>query len=95
MPYANMQAQRRYGSKSKSAAAIIGFFFGPWTWVYTYKRDGGKFWGAFALGILWGIGFAVTQSYGVLLLGYALSGLVWLSAFIGALMRSSDWYNMY
>jgi hypothetical protein len=93
MPYG--MAQPRYGGKSKTAAVLLGFFLGPWTWVYTFKRDGAKFWISFVVGILWSVAFAFTQSYGILILGYILSFGVWASAFFGALIRSGQWYAMY
>jgi hypothetical protein len=30
--------------KSKVASVLIAVFLGYWTWLYTYKRDGWKFW---------------------------------------------------
>ena len=31
-------------AKSKSVAIICAIFLGPWTWLYTYKRNKVKFW---------------------------------------------------
>jgi hypothetical protein len=30
--------------KSKLAAILLAVFLGCWTWLYTYKKDGWKFW---------------------------------------------------
>ncbi len=44
MPYNNMiQAQQRYGGKSKTRALILAIFFSFWGWLYTFKKDGIKF----------------------------------------------------
>lgn len=45
--------------KDKTVAIILAIFFGFWTWVYTYQKDAGKFWGNLALTVItvgiWGI----------------------------------------
>ena len=35
--------------KNKTIAILLAVFFGPWTWLYTYRRDPGK--AAFGLGL--------------------------------------------
>jgi hypothetical protein len=35
--------------KSKTAAILLAVFLGFWTWLYTYKKDGWKFWVSLAL----------------------------------------------
>jgi hypothetical protein len=34
----------RKNSKSKTAAIILSFFFGPFAYLYTYKKNSSKFW---------------------------------------------------
>ena len=35
--------------KSKTVSVLLAVFLFYWTWLYTYKRDGWKFWLAFVL----------------------------------------------
>lgn len=83
------------GGKSKTLAVLLAFFLSAWTWLYTFKRDKGKFIGTIILGIILSIAFFVTQSYAVVVGIYIFYGIVWLWAFFGALFRGSDWYRMY
>lgn len=45
------------GVKSKTAAVLLAVFLGPWTWVYTYKRDSWKFWVGMLIPFAWVILF--------------------------------------
>ena len=36
--------QRPLQLKDKTASILLAVLSGPWTWVYTYKKDGVKFW---------------------------------------------------
>jgi hypothetical protein len=93
MPY--MQAQPRYGSKSKTLAVLLAFFLGAWTWAYTFKRDKGKFFLTIVAGAILTIAFYATGSDSVLVAIYLFSGIIWLWAFFGALFRGSQWYAYY
>lgn len=44
------------GYKTKTAAVLLAVFLGPWTWLYTYRRNAWKFWIGLASGI---VGFVV------------------------------------
>ena len=92
MPYPGMQAQPRYGGKSKTTAIILAFFFGPLSWLYTFKKDWSKFLVALARGV---ISFMVEINTANFTIGYILGPAVWLWAFISALTRGSDWYAQY
>ena len=37
--------------KSKANAVVFAVFLGPWSWLYTYKLNGYKFW--ISLGVSW------------------------------------------
>ena len=91
--YANMQAQPRYGGKSKSTAVILAILFSFFTWLYTFKRDGMKFWACL---ILYGISLVTIVSgiylYDIQLLIFPA---IWLWAVIMALARSGNWYAQY
>lgn len=45
--------------KRKSVAVLLAIFLGPWCWLYTYKKDKGKFWFNIILSIftfgVWGL----------------------------------------
>jgi hypothetical protein len=92
--YGGMQYQYS-GGKSKTAAVLLAFFLSAWTWLYTFKRDKGKFIATFLIGLVLSIAFVATQSYAVVVVIYIFYGIIWLWAFFGALFRSSDWYRMY
>lgn len=68
------------GGKSKIAAILLAVFLGFWTWLYTYKVDGWKFW----------LGLGVS----IVTLGLAALGF-WIWAIIDAASRSDDWYISY
>ena len=55
--------------KSKTTAVVLAVFLGPWSWLYTFKRDQAKFW-------IWLGGF-------VLINGYYLTLDVWERSYYG------------
>jgi len=38
--------------KNKTTALVLAVLFGFWSWLYTYQKDSGKFWGNFVASIL-------------------------------------------
>jgi hypothetical protein len=59
------------GGKSKTAAVLLAVFLGPWTWLYTYRRNAWKFWvglvggvGGIVLALTVAAAFAVTVNQG-------------------------------
>ena len=42
-------------AKSKVASILLAVFLGFWTWLYTYKKDGWKFWVGLGFGLIGGI----------------------------------------
>ena len=40
------------GRKSKTTAILLAVFFSFFTWLYTYREDGAKFWGGLAISIV-------------------------------------------
>ena len=93
VPYNNMQAQQRYGSKSKSTAVILAIFLSFFTWLYTIKRDGAKFW----IGLILYLLCVITLVGGVWLgeIQLIILPAIWLWAVISTLMRNSEWYAQY
>jgi hypothetical protein len=66
--------------KNKVVAILLAVFLGFWTWLYTYRADGGKFW----------LGLIVT----VVTIGIA--GLVfWIWSIIDTVSKSDEWYATY
>ena len=43
--------------KSKMTSVLLAVFLGPWTWLYTFRRNGWKFWCSLVpyltVGVLW------------------------------------------
>ena len=37
--------------KDRNTAILLAIFLGPWTWVYTYRKDAWKFWLNFVLNL--------------------------------------------
>jgi predicted RNA-binding Zn-ribbon protein involved in translation (DUF1610 family) len=91
--------------KSKATAIILAVFFGPWTWLYTYRRDCWKFWmiwiNPFVIVtdiLLAGIvhGWAFLHAYQPPQLGMAaLNFFFWLWALLMACIRNQEWYENY
>jgi hypothetical protein len=62
---------RRDPVKNKVVAVILAFFFGYWSWLYTYKKNMVKFWSA--LGVI-GLLFIINISYSCSFIQDAVSG---------------------
>lgn len=45
----NSEPGKTVWKRNKTIAVLLAVFFGPWTWLYTYRRDPGK--AAFGLGL--------------------------------------------
>lgn len=81
--------------KSKTAAVVLAVFFGYWSWVYTYGRNGFKFWVSFA-GIP-AVVFTIAHflnSYGNLFvfMGFAA---IWIWAISDNAVRPNSFYENY
>jgi hypothetical protein len=80
--------------RSKSAAIMYAAFLGPWTWLYTYKRDFWRFWPA----IIVAIGGAVTWAslrISPPTIWVVTCAVIWAAALINAAARRSIWYAKY
>jgi hypothetical protein len=101
--YAQRQVKQ---GKSKVIAVLLAVFLSSFGWLYTYKKNGRKFW----LGsILSGLPILVATFFLVfyvsdakllpdqllIFLAYALPISVWVWAIIDNLARRSEWYNGY
>jgi hypothetical protein len=66
--------------KSKLVAVLLAVFLGPFTYLYTYQRDGRRFWTLFIWSILTaGIWFCIA----------------WLIAIIDTASRGSTFYDQF
>lgn len=95
-------------NRKKSTAVLLAIFFGPWTWLYTFRKDMWKF--------VFGVAFATpgalvalivvlngifNRSAGEANLGLLLFGLsawpftiiIWLLAIIDVLIKKKQWYS--
>lgn len=69
-----------YGGKTKSTALILAVLFGFWTWLYTYREDGWKFWLNLILSVI----------------TFGLWGLIaWFWAVIEVATKDKGWYEQY
>ncbi len=50
------------GGKSKTAAVLLAVFLGPWTWLYTYRRNAWKFWVGLGAGVV-GVVLAIVLGF--------------------------------
>ncbi|MDP3063551.1 MAG: zinc ribbon domain-containing protein, partial [Chloroflexota bacterium] len=79
---------RNWESKSKTASVLLAVFLASWTWVYTYKRDGWKFWTAVGIGAVNLI--LVLATLGIwLFVGWIVGFGIWLWALIDTIAKPS------
>jgi len=92
--------------KSKTVSELLAVFLFYWTWLYTYKRDGWKFWLAFVLS---GLPILIVTIFMVfyvsdvswlpdnLLIGlsYGLPMAFWVLAIFDTLRKNQQWYDNY
>lgn len=76
-----LKSLKRGGSRSKTVAVALAILpIGIWSWLYTYKKDGKKFW----------------LHLGLTIITFSLWGYVaWLWAIIDRLMKPSEYYSTY
>jgi hypothetical protein len=95
--------QRTISPKNKTVSILLAIFLTFWTWLYTYKRDGWKFWTGFAvssLPLLVSVAmmatFTSTSSDNLLIgLGYLLPTAVWLLAIADSVSKKQAWFDSY
>jgi uncharacterized membrane protein YvbJ len=85
---------RNKTGKSKTAAILLAVFLAFWTWLYTYKKDGWKFWVGLGLAIVDIILAIVT--FGISLAFTWIIGFgIWIWAIVDTAMKKDQWYNSY
>jgi len=88
------QPSGQAGAKSKVAAILLAVFLGFWTWLYTYRQDGWKFW--VGLGVSIGNFVLSVLTLGIWLFVAIPSGLgIWIWSIVDTATKSDDWYASY
>ena len=86
--------RRASGAKSKVTAVLLAVFFGFWTWLYTYREDGWKFWTG--LGISVANIFLIIVTLGFWLFVFWLPALgLWIWPIVDTVVKDDDWYASY
>jgi hypothetical protein len=82
------------GGKSKVASILLAVFLGYWTWLYTYKKDGWKFWTGIGLSIF--VVILVVATFGIAaLFTWVISLGIWIWAIVDTAIKSDSWYYSY
>jgi uncharacterized membrane protein YvbJ len=69
--------------KSKTVAVLLAVFLSFWTFLYTYKRDAGKFWAGLAVCLtLWWLFFIPNV-------------VIWIWTIVVTSSRNREWYEEY
>ena len=79
-------------AKSKTVAIILAIFFAYFSWIYTYKRNGLKFWLSF-LGVP-----AVTVTFAHFVGGIAIFigfSAAWVWVFVDNVIRPNSFFDNY
>jgi hypothetical protein len=80
--------------KSKTTAILLAVFLGFWTWIYTYREDGAKFWIACVVGVV--NFFLAIATLGIWLLISIPVGIgFWIWAIVDTAGKSDEWYAAY
>ncbi|MDD4859723.1 MAG: hypothetical protein PHR56_05910 [Dehalococcoidales bacterium] len=76
--------------KDERAAALIALFAGPWTWIYTYKKDWWKFWSA--LVAIYAVPITLSILGEGLLIMYTPFGwlIIWIISIMHVLLKMLD-----
>lgn len=82
------------GAKSKVAAVLLAIFLGFWTWLYTYREDGVKFWIALGASVGNVLLLILTLGLWIFFFWIPIFGL-WIWPVIDAATKSDDWYASY
>jgi hypothetical protein len=67
--------------KSKAVSILLAVFLGFWTWLYTYKKDGWKFW----------TGLGVSSGINIVFFIITISSMLQLTNNRGFKSEVSDW----
>lgn len=82
------------GEKSKVAAVLLAVFLGFWTWLYTYREDGAKFWVGFGVAFVNVILLFATLGLWVFVFWIPALGL-WIWPVVDTASKNDEWYASY
>ncbi len=92
--------------KHKGVALLLAVIAGYWTWAYTYREDGSRFWasngillGAFVFSVQRSLKASIEHGGENFIISYSVFflvlALIWLTAIGQAMMRPRRWYKEY
>jgi len=85
-----------FNKRNQAVAVLIAIFTGPWTWLYTYEKDGWKLWTGlfltYVIPLILIIMFIEPLTYIYPLL---VVFTLWIISTLTAVLRNRDWYNSY
>lgn len=74
--------------KSRTTAIVLAVLFGVWTWLYTYRLDGKKFW----IGLVGGV---VGVLLSLIIVGYFILLGLWIWAIVDAASKPDVYYQQF
>ena len=85
------------GGKSKTASVLLAVFLGFFTWLYTYRADGWKFWVGSAVFVITIISAVAEESLPlwVTSLIFVAGPCVGIWAIVDAAVKPGEWYRNY
>ena len=82
------------GGKSKVASILLAVFLGFWTWLYTYREDGWKFWLGLGISIVNVVLLFITLGFWIFVFWIPATG-IWIWSIVDTAVKSEDWYASY
>lgn len=84
--------------RTKLMSILLAVFLGPWTWLYTYRRDYWKFWPAAVIGA-GGLGVWAFQTEAISKIVHSawlpLCIIIWITSIIVSISRKGEWYRSF
>ena len=84
--------------RAKAVAIVCAIFLGPWTWLYTYKKDYWKFWPSIFIGLGGWVAWALLpEATSDIVHSFWLPTclVIWIVSMITAISRKGEWYKMF
>jgi len=75
--------------KDKTASILLAVFLAFWTWLYTYKKDGWKFWLGLALTL------TIFNPIWTWIIFCTPNMAIWVWAIVDAATKPREWYENY
>jgi hypothetical protein len=84
--------------RAKTTAILLAIFLGPWTWLYTYKKDHWKFFPSILIDLGgWAAWALLPEQLSSVVHSFWLPAFlaIWLIAVITSAVRKSEWYRKF